>query len=132
VTGDVGFPTIRAPLDAEEWRETRLGLSLEAYSAGIPLPGGVRGWSERSTNAKRPFGPPWSGIAGAGPRRHWQRTPVVQCNRGPCTAPNALAACFLLIAVAILVARKLAQYDGGMAEEETWRKIVNVSGFLQC
>ena len=33
---------------------------------------------------------------------------------------------------AILVARKLAQYDGGMAEEETWRKIVNVSGFLQC
>jgi hypothetical protein len=39
---------------------------------------------------------------------------------------------FLLIAVAILVARKLAQYDGGKAEEENWRKIVNVSGFLQC
>jgi hypothetical protein len=36
--------------------------------------------------------------------------PLLQCNRG---APNALATCFLLIAVAILVARKLAQYDGG-------------------
>jgi hypothetical protein len=28
-------------------------------------------------------------------------------------APNALATCFLLIAVGILVARKLAQYEGG-------------------
>jgi hypothetical protein len=55
---------------------------------------------------------------------------VLHCNRG--YAPNGPAARFLLIAVAILVARKLAQYDGGKAEEENWRKIVNVSGFLQC
>ena len=34
----------------------------------------------------------------------------------PCT--DILAICFMLIAVAILVARKLAQYDGGMAEVE--------------
>jgi hypothetical protein len=33
------------------------------------------------------------------------------CNRG--RAPNALATCFLLLAVAILAARKLAQYEGG-------------------
>ena len=59
-------------------------------------PVGVRGWSERSTSAKRPFGPPWSGIAGAGPRRHQQGTPLLQCNRG--RAPNALATYFLLIA----------------------------------
>jgi hypothetical protein len=43
-----------------------------------------------------------------GGRTHAGRT-VLQCNRG--RAPNALAACFLLIAVAILVARNLAQRD---------------------
>jgi hypothetical protein len=35
----------------------------------------------------------------------------LQCNRG--RAPNALATFLLLIAVGILVTRKLAQYDGG-------------------
>jgi len=57
------------------------------------------------------FGPPSSGIVGARPRRHWQRTPLLQCNRG--RAPNALAACFLLIEASILAARKLAKDDGG-------------------
>jgi hypothetical protein len=41
----------------------------------------------------------------------------------------------LLIAASILAARKRAQFEqfeGGKAEEENWRKIVNVSGFLQC
>jgi hypothetical protein len=43
----------------------------------------------------------WSGIAGAGPRRHWQRTPLLQCNRG--RAPSAPATRFLLFAASIFV-----------------------------
>jgi len=37
----------------------------------------------------------------------------VASQQRPCTDANALAIRFLLIAVAILVARKLARYDGG-------------------
>ena len=51
-------------------------------------------------------------------------------------APNALATRFLLIAAGILAARMLWRMpeDAGMraAEEENRRKIVHVSGFLQC
>ena len=55
----------------------------------------------------------------------------VAMQQGPCTDRHLFSADRGRNS-AILVARKLAQYDGGMAEEETWRKIVNVSGFLQC
>src|ERR1700728_1846886 len=61
--------------------------------------------------AKDPFGPTWSGIAVARQRRHYQRVPLLRCNRG--RAPNAPAICFLRIAASILPARKLARYDGG-------------------
>jgi hypothetical protein len=37
----------------------------------------------------------------------------VASQQRPCTDANALATRFLLIAVAILVSRKLARYDGG-------------------
>ena len=96
---------------------------------GVWLPGGARVLGA-FRKRKATFWATLEPHRRSGPRPHWQRTPLLQRNRG--RAPNAPAICFLLIAVAILVARKLAQYDGGKAEEENWRRIVSVSGFLQC
>jgi hypothetical protein len=86
--GGVGaVPRLRKRQAAEmEWE-----YPSKADSARIWLLGRLEGWSEHSTSAKRPFGPPWTGIIGARPRRHWQRTPLLQCNRG--RAPSTLATC---------------------------------------
>jgi hypothetical protein len=99
------------------------GYARQGHFLGNWFPGGVR----RHCGG---FGPPWSGIVGARLRRHWQRTPVLHRNRG--RAPNALATRFLLIAASILQRGSWHNLKAERGEEENWRKIVNMSGFLQC
>jgi hypothetical protein len=55
---------------------------------------------------------------------------VLHRNRG--RAPNALATRFLLIAASILQRGSWHNLKAERGEEENWRKIVNMSGFLQC
>jgi hypothetical protein len=86
----------RSGITAYEWG---FNFATDGWGADDPFEKPIlRGFGSRelgrlehSTSAKRLFAPPWSGIVGARPRRHKQRTPLLQCNRG--RVPNALAIC---------------------------------------
>ena len=83
----------------------------DADSAGIWLPGGV--------GAGRSIPQVQGDLLGHLGPASWARDRAVIgkghlcCDATEARAPNAPAACFLLIAASILAARKLAQYDGG-------------------